>query len=85
MRPTSFGKRIGNLRGQQHLSCRALAAKAGISASTISRVERGMEPEFKHVIAIAKGLGVSTRHLLLHVNLERDLEIWIEGKALPQK
>lgn len=76
MQQTSLGERILILRRRNRLTCRELARRAGCSASTISRIERGMEPEFKHVIAIALALKMDTRFLLKGVNLKQDLAIW---------
>ncbi len=67
------------LRWQHGLTCRELAAKAGVSASTISRAERGMEPRFSHVVAIALALGITPSQLLKGLDLEEDLTIWKAG------
>ena len=60
----ALGKAISNLRTQQQLSLRALAPKAGLTANTLSLIERGeANPTWGAVRRIAKALGVPVSQL----------------------
>lgn len=57
---TSIGARVGELRKQHHYSIRSLAARAGVSASLISDVERGkVEPSISTLKRVASALGTT--------------------------
>ncbi|MFT4051039.1 MAG: helix-turn-helix domain-containing protein [Microbacterium sp.] len=57
--PTEVGVRLRELRRQQGLSARAVAAAVGISPSAVSQIERGvLQPSIARLIAITDALGV---------------------------
>lgn len=57
--PTGFKDRLRALRGEE--SQERLAARAGISAGTVAKIEQGkVEPSWGTVLALADALGVST-------------------------
>src|SRR3954469_9096297 len=59
--PTTFGERLRRLRETAGLSQEALARAAGLSTSTIAKVEqRGIDPSWTTVQALATALGVSS-------------------------
>lgn len=60
-----FTKNIRSLRLKKEMSQDALAAKAGVTVSYVSMLERGLRcPPLPTVEAIAKGLGVPPLSLL---------------------
>jgi transcriptional regulator with XRE-family HTH domain len=55
----TFGERLRELREQAGLSQEALARAAGISTSTVSKMEqRTIDPSWSTVRALARALGV---------------------------
>lgn len=61
----SFGARLRTEREAHHLSLRALAKRAGVSASLISQIETDkVRPSVNTLYAIASELGVSVDELL---------------------
>ena len=62
--PGRFGRRIAREREQRGLSMRQLAAKAGVSPSTVMRAERGEDAALSTAIAITAVLGVGLDWLL---------------------
>ena len=63
-RPT-FGEAVRARRAELHLSQERLAAKAGVSVTAVSRVERGaMSPSLRIAAQIAVGLGVPLADLV---------------------
>lgn len=64
-RTTTLGERLRSERKQANLSLRALADRAGVSASLLSQVERGrVEPNLASLRRIADGLSVSIVRLI---------------------
>lgn len=60
-----IGPTIRNLRTERQMTLDQLAAKAGISASHLSRLERGQaEPSFTVAAALAREIGVSLSDLM---------------------
>jgi DNA-binding XRE family transcriptional regulator len=60
----ALGRAIRDLRNQRGLSLRALAPKAGVTANTLSLIERGeANPTWGAVRGIATALGVSISRL----------------------
>jgi transcriptional regulator with XRE-family HTH domain len=60
-----MGLLLRQLREKKGVSLRGLADKAGISFTTLYRIEAGKtEPRFGTLEKIAKALGVSTRDLI---------------------
>jgi transcriptional regulator with XRE-family HTH domain len=63
--PTELGRRIRQLRLERSLIGADLAAQAGISASFLSQLERGLaSPSLKVLGGLARALGVPTATLL---------------------
>ena len=61
----SFGQRLTQLREERNLSIPDLAARAGLDAGHIGRIEAGeVNLLVSTVIKLAKGLGVSPGELL---------------------
>jgi transcriptional regulator with XRE-family HTH domain len=58
---TSLGQKIKALRKEKGLTQEQLAIKAGVSYTTLTKVENGAikNPSFETVAAIAKGLEMS--------------------------
>lgn len=57
---TSIGARLSGLRGQHGYSIRGLAAKAGVSASLISDIEKGkVEPSITTLSRLALAMGTT--------------------------
>src|ERR1700737_2468698 len=54
-----LGAELKRIRSQRRLSLRDVAEKTGISASTLSRLERGSTPDFDIVDRVAEWLKVS--------------------------
>jgi transcriptional regulator with XRE-family HTH domain len=62
-----IGPVIRRLRTERQMTLDQLAARAGISASHLSRLERGQaEPSFTVAAALAREIGVSLSDLLNH-------------------
>ncbi len=60
-----FGETIRQAREQQRLSVTELAARSGIAAPRISKIEAGrLDPRYDVVIALADGLGVRASTLM---------------------
>jgi transcriptional regulator with XRE-family HTH domain len=61
----AFGKRLREVRREHGMSQDQLADQAGMHATTISRMERGLrEPRVTTVLRLADGLGVHPGRLL---------------------
>jgi transcriptional regulator with XRE-family HTH domain len=59
-----FGERLKELRESAGLSQDGLAHQAGLSTSTVAKVERlDIDPSWSTVQALARALGVSTEAL----------------------
>lgn len=66
--PVAFGKAVRRLRDERGYSQEAFAAKAKISRTYMSEVERGVTVVSLDVVArIARGLGITMSALLRHV------------------
>lgn len=64
-RDLGIGPRIRELRSERGMTLDQLASRAGISASHLSRLERGQaEPSFRVAAAIADQIGVSLSDLI---------------------
>lgn len=61
---TTFGERLRTARKQARLNQEQLAAKAGLSQTTISDIERGRNEGSRDVVALARALGVGAEWLL---------------------
>jgi transcriptional regulator with XRE-family HTH domain len=60
-----MGLRLKQVREKKGVSLRGLAAEAGVSFTTIHRIEKGEEtPRFATLEKLAKALGVSVRDLI---------------------
>jgi transcriptional regulator with XRE-family HTH domain len=60
----ALGKAVRQLREEAELSQRALADRAGISASWLSRIESGdYDPTWGNMRRVASGLGISLEKL----------------------
>ncbi len=60
-----FGEAVRQEREQQRLSVADLAARSGIAARRISKIEAGrLDPRYDVVIALADGLGVRASGLM---------------------
>jgi transcriptional regulator with XRE-family HTH domain len=64
----TLGSRIASLRRQRGLSTRDMS-RYGVSAATVSRIERGHEPSLSALIGIANALHVDLVDLLAGVDL----------------
>nr|WP_285292261.1 XRE family transcriptional regulator [Aureimonas altamirensis] len=61
-----FGQRIKSLRRDRGLTVRDLAARCGVAASTISKVENArMSPTYDIILRLALGLGVEMEALFV--------------------
>jgi transcriptional regulator with XRE-family HTH domain len=61
----AFGWRLRALRGELGLSQDALAARVGVHATAIGRMERGArEPRLRTILRLARGLNVKPGRLL---------------------
>ena len=72
----AVGQRIRRLRGQQGLSLRTLAAKAGVATSSINAVERGTRTGARLSLEtgkkLARALGVTLDYLSgMHEEMEQ--------------
>lgn len=56
-----LGAELKDYREENDVSLRALARETGVSASTLSRVERGHVPDLEAVETLADFLGVTVR------------------------
>lgn len=56
-----LGAELKDYREENELSLRAVAGETGISASTLSRLERGHVPDLETVEALADFLGITVR------------------------
>jgi len=64
---TIFGKKVRFYRQQRQLSQAALAERASISITFLSKIERGLKyPTSDTLSAIANGLGVEVYELFRH-------------------
>ncbi len=61
----SYGEIIRRGREQRELSQRALAARAGVDASTLARVEVGSRPPFDEPTSIRIARAIGASHLRL--------------------
>ncbi len=76
---------LEELRQLRGWSRERLAAEAGISLSTIWRVEHGQYPRVEHLIAIAEALGVPTDAVLGRtVPRDRQRRLKPGGRSLDQ-
>jgi len=83
---TPFHERLKFYRNQAGLSREELADQIGISASTISKWEKGSRvPVLNNVIDIAKILGIKPSDLLPNAVLENDLIKPAEEKPVEEK
>lgn len=58
--PSTFGERLLWCRVREGWTARDVQRRTGVSASTISRAERGIgEPTFSGAVALARAYGVS--------------------------
>lgn len=70
----NVGRMIGKLREQRGLSLRQLSERAGVSPSTIQKIERNViSPSLGTVLRIAKGLGTDIESLLDRHAEQRDV------------
>ena len=65
MKPSKLGQRILTTRQRQHITREKLAAKAGVSVSTLQAIETGISKSMNTftLAAVAKALGVSVEYL----------------------
>ncbi len=60
-----IGNKLKKLRTRRFLTQRQLAAKAGVSPTTVYKVEKNeVEPHFSTILSIAEALGVDPAELL---------------------
>src|SRR6266511_4254059 len=64
--PVELGDRVRAKRRSKKLSIREAAAEVGVSAPTISRVERGHLPERENLLRLARWAGVRIDPVLHH-------------------
>lgn len=65
MDTTSFGQYISKIRGERNMSQRRLADAAGLTNSTINRIENDLvKPDVSTISKIAEVLGISKEILL---------------------
>ena len=65
MDTTSFGQYISQVRGERNMSQRKLADAAGLTNSTVSRIENDIvKPDVSTISKIAEILGISKEILL---------------------
>jgi transcriptional regulator with XRE-family HTH domain len=70
--PLAFGKTVRRLRSDRGFSQEKFAAKAGISRTYMSEIERGVTGVSLEIIArVAKALGLTASALLRHVEESR--------------
>lgn len=85
----TLGKRVTHARELKGLTQLELAKRVGVSAQTINFVENGRNKGTKHLLAIAKALGVSATWLdsgkgsMTEVSL-RPIEVWEDEEQLAQ-
>ena len=79
------GRRLRNLRQEQHLTVRELAAVVGVSEATISRYENGIvEPKRTMVESLARYFGVSPAWLMAMPEAEQRTQLNdTKGKRIP--
>lgn len=74
----SLGRVARRLREEQHLTLADVAARAGISAPMLSRIETGhATPSFETIVALAQALGTRPALLLQDVGVEDDEAQWV--------
>ncbi len=61
---TEIGKRIKDERSHQKMTLKDLEYKSGVSASTISRIEKGEGMNIEHLEFLAEALGIDIKRLL---------------------
>jgi transcriptional regulator with XRE-family HTH domain len=62
---TIFASNVRGERKRQGITQETLAAASGITASEVSRIERGLrEPRLLTIVRVANGLGVAPSDLL---------------------
>lgn len=66
---TTLGQRLHDLRLARGFGVRDVQAKSGVSASTVSRVERGHDLQFSQLVKLARGFSVTVIELLNGVDL----------------
>ena len=70
--PMAFGKAVRRLRSERGFSQEKFAAKAGISRTYMSEIERGVTlVSLDSIARISKALGMSLSVLLRHVEDSR--------------
>ncbi len=60
--PAEFGQRVARKRGS--MGIRAAAAEIGISAATLSRIERGHVPDIRTLSKVCAWVGIDPRALI---------------------
>ena len=59
-----FGKRVRQLRRELRLSQEELGSRVGVHTNTVSHWERGVIPNMKKILELAKVLGTTSTYLL---------------------
>ena len=67
----AFARRVADERERRNWSMRELAAKAGVSLSTVSRVEAGHEVWLSAALSISSAFGVSIAQLTSQPRCDR--------------
>jgi XRE family transcriptional regulator, regulator of sulfur utilization len=64
----AFGQRLRELRTERGTSQEALAFRAGIDRTVVSRLEHGAcDPRLRSILGVARALGVKPGELLDHI------------------
>lgn len=81
--PETFGELVKSWRADK--AGRAAGEAAGISAATISRVERGELPDIKTYVALVQAIGVSDDFAfeLIRKQLGKNIDAQAEAPAEP--
>jgi len=80
--PKSFASRVREFMGQRDLTPAALARKAELAPSLLSRLtteneSTRREPQIEHVLALARGLEIAPAELVAGTDAESVLSLWI--------
>lgn len=80
-----LGFRIKQYRISLNITQNELASKCGISASTVVRIENGVDSIFSNYIKILNGLGLTQNMDILIPEAQPDFKAMFENKAPRQR
>ena len=76
----AFGKELREYRISLNMTQDILAAKCGVSLSTLERIENGSDTKFSNIIKIMRAFGLIDNLGLLIPDIEDDFKAYFENK-----